>query len=351
MAAVQSTSGGPSKAGGGPSFAGSIVDGTQELRSWTGGNQPDSRKETAPMHVFGSEARCGSAAGASRSVGLSPGPIYLPSPRGRMGDGPKFTFGGVGATESASRRAGAAPGPGEYEAPGALGAPQAFSTSASAPRYGWGTGGRHKPAIGSVGPATACGEFYELDESMGPQALSARKCASNYSFSHDARFDTSNRTTNPSARNPGPGSYKVVDATGTQVSSVLKSQPQYGFSRAQRFRPRTSSAGPDALQGQMRGAVGTQVSDRGREGGAALPPHPLRSRPDAVLRSGGLGCTGCVAVERLLCAGSRREAHAPLSAPHPEAQVLIDALSLASAGLLRAPQQAAVRIRLGAALP
>jgi len=351
MAALQSTSGGPSKAGGGPSFAGSIVDGTQELRSWTGGNQPDSRKETAPMHVFGSEARCGSAAGASRSVGLSPGPIYLPSPRGRMGDGPKFTFGGVGATESASRRAGAAPGPGEYEAPGALGAPQAFSTSASAPRYGWGTGGRHKPAIGSVGPATACGEFYELDESMGPQALSARRCASNYSFSHDARFDTSNRTTNPSARNPGPGSYKVVDATGTQVSSVLKSQPQYGFSRAQRFRPRTSSAGPDALQGQMRGAVGTQVSGRGREGGTALPDR------ERMLCCGRVGWaaqaamrwTGCYAREA--GGGSRREAHAPLSsAPHPDAQALIAAL-FAFAGILRAPQQAAVRVRLGAALP
>jgi len=245
-----------SKAGAGPSFSGSIIDGTQELRSWTGGTQADSRKETAPHYGFGSQERS-----PRRAVGLSPGPIYLPSPRGKMGDGPRYTFrtGGAAAENAGGRRAGAVPGPGEYEAVPGTGELQAFSTSQSAPRYGWGTGGRAKPAIGvSVSPA--CGEFYELDEAMGPQAMSSKRCASNYSFSHDSRFDPAGRT--PGARNPGPGAYKAVNATGVQVRSELTSQPMYGFSRDQRFRPRTGAPTPAAQL--TRSSVGTQVQSEKR---------------------------------------------------------------------------------------
>ena len=84
------------------------------------GPQHDARHETAPSFRFGTGDRSGAftvpAGGAKRSVGLSPGPIYLPSPRGVIGEGPKYSIGGATAIDKV-RRAGAQPGPGEYEIP------------------------------------------------------------------------------------------------------------------------------------------------------------------------------------------------------------------------------------------
>jgi len=190
-------------------------------------------------------------------MALSPGPIYLPSPRGRMGDGPKFSFGTGGAAAAIPRRAGAAPGPGEYEAVGAIGETHAFSTSHTAPSYGWGTGGREQAPIGSA-PRAACSEFYEQIGAVGPQPTSRKRTVAAYAFSHQPRFNTNNTATNPNARNPGPGAYRAVSASGPQVSSVLKSQPMYGFSRSERFRrPTTSSSGASAPL--PRPAFGPQV--------------------------------------------------------------------------------------------
>ena len=74
----------------GNASAGAAALGTMEMPSFMG-PQSNSMKHSAPAFGFGSEER--SAGSPRRAVGLSPGPIYLPSPRGRMGDGPKATFG------------------------------------------------------------------------------------------------------------------------------------------------------------------------------------------------------------------------------------------------------------------
>ena len=216
------------------------------------GTQYDSRKESAPSFGFGS-APIGSQS-PSKEVGLSPGPIYLPSPRDRRG--PAFTF-GTGGAAAPSRRAGAAPGPGEYEVRESVGQVHASSTSHTAPQYGWGTGGRHQAAIGSRPVSQACGEFYELSESIGPQPVSTKKNVSAFAFGTSKRFDSGNRTANPSAANPGPGAYKLGNSTGVQVSSDFKSNPIVGFGRAERFRPRTSVEGGKHVK--IRSSVGPQV--------------------------------------------------------------------------------------------
>lgn len=216
---------------------GSAQLGLGDMRSWMGA-QADSRKETAPQFSLVGKPN------AARQVQLSPGPIYLPSPRGRMGDGPKFSFGG--AAGGASHRGGAAPGPGEYEPNGAVGATSVLSGAATAPSYGWGTGGREQAPIGSA-PRSACNEFYEQVGAVGPQPTSNKRTVSAYAFAHQPRFDMNNKTLNPNARNPGPGAYKTTPASGPQVDSTLRSQPIAGFSRAERFkRPTTSSAGGQA---------------------------------------------------------------------------------------------------------
>lgn len=230
------------------------------------GPQPTSGKESAPAWVFGSGDRSGAlmnpGGGGKRSVGLSPGPIYLPSPRGR--DSPRYSFGGA-ASSTPSRRAGAAPGPGEYDAPKDIGTDQALSVSRNAPRYGWGTGGRDKLGSGGMmGLASrpACNEFYELTEAIGPQPVSTRATRPAYSLSMDSRFDDRQRTRKLAAA-PGPGAYNTIGGTGTQADSTKATQPQYGFSRGNRFRQ--GNADPAnrnreaRLVGDLRSAVGRQV--------------------------------------------------------------------------------------------
>ena len=55
------------------------------LRSYLG-KQFNSCKESAPSFGFGSQERSG---GATMATHRSPGPMYLPSPRGSIGDGAK----------------------------------------------------------------------------------------------------------------------------------------------------------------------------------------------------------------------------------------------------------------------
>ena len=109
------------------------------MRSLTVGPQSDSRHENAPAWVFGSGDRSGAftnqGGGGKRSVGLSPGPIYLPSPRGR--EGPKYSIGGAASQLETHRRAGGLPGPGEY----ADARPGAFSKSQTSNRSNTGFGG------------------------------------------------------------------------------------------------------------------------------------------------------------------------------------------------------------------
>ena len=229
------------------------------------GPQADSRKESAPSHVFGTGDRSGAftnqGGGTRRSVGLSPGPIYLPSPRGAMGDGPKFSI-GRSAAGADTRRAGAPPGPGEYETADGIGDEQGLSRYSTAPRYGWGTGGRDKLAAGGLlGLATvpACIEFYELVESIGSQPVSTKRTQAAYSLSVDSRFDDRQKA-RAKAAEPGPGAYRAVGGTGMiQVDSTRPTQPQVSFSRSARL-PRSRGASANAaLAGDLRSAVGRQV--------------------------------------------------------------------------------------------
>jgi hypothetical protein len=227
--------------------------GTNEMPSFMG-PQYNSMKHSAPAFGFGSQERNPNS--SARAVGLSPGPIYLPSPRGRMGDGPKATFGTSPCAASPARRAGASPGPGEYETRMSIGQITSAGTSQNAPKYGWGSGGRHQAAIGTS-PSPACGEYYELQESIGPQFNSQKRTVGGYSMGTQKRFDLKNKAANPAAMNPGPGAYRTVASTGPQVSSVFRSNPICGFTRDQRFRPPTAAEGGKGYL--ARSAIAPQV--------------------------------------------------------------------------------------------
>jgi len=249
----------PASAAGGSSVAGSDGAEVREtyIRSLMGA-QADSKKQSAPSYGFGTGDRSGNVISqmqGKRAVGLSPGPIYLPSPRGVMGDGPRFSMSGA-PLNTGGRRAGAPPGPGEYEPPPSIGQDQGLSVSRTSPRYGWGTGGRQQAAIGTA-PRPACGEFYELSTSVGAQPLSTKRTNANYTFGCDSRFDDVQALRTKAAA-PGPGSYKAVCASGVQADSTKPSRPQYGFSRSQRFSYRGAN-GPELNSGAFRPAVGPQV--------------------------------------------------------------------------------------------
>ena len=242
-----------------PSTAGATRE--TYLKSFLGAN-PDSTKANAPNYGFGTGDRSGSmvaqSGGGKRTVGLSPGPIYLPSPRGVMGDGPKAPFSKSDARELLARRAGAGPGPGEYEKPSLIGGEHAASHYVTRPRYGWGTSGRETAPIGSA-PRAACGEFYELSASFGAQQLSTKSTKPNYGFGNSPRFDDRQKNRQKAAA-PGPGAYSFVPATGAQADSTLPSRPVYGFSRDNRFRRSALEPKPELNSGKLPPkAVGKQV--------------------------------------------------------------------------------------------
>lgn len=223
------------------------------------GPQAESRKETAPSYGFGTGDRSGALiapAEGKRAVGLSPGPIYLPSPRATMREGPRFSMSGAPANIG-GRRAGAAPGPGEYEPPPSIGQDQGVSYQKTSPRYGWGTSGRKQAPIGSA-PRAACGEFYEVPASMGAQPT--KRTNANYTFGGASRFEDVQKRRERAAA-PGPGAYKAVCGSGAQVDSTKPTLPIYGFARAERFRGRGVAAGntPELNSGHLRPAVGPQV--------------------------------------------------------------------------------------------
>jgi hypothetical protein len=226
------------------------------------GPQADSRKESAPSYGFGTGDRSGALvapAGGKRAVGLSPGPVYLVSPRnpGLGRTGPAFSMSGTPANPG-GRRAGAAPGPGEYEKPPSCGMDQTLSYKSTSPRFGWGTGGRHQAPIGSR-PRSACNEFYEVSSSMGAQPLGTKATKPNYTFSGASRYDDPQKARNKAAA-PGPGAYKYVGGSGVQVDSTFRSKPIYGFSRAARFKGGgLDGTGPELNSGTVRPAIGPQV--------------------------------------------------------------------------------------------
>ena len=199
-----------------------------ELRSLIG-PQADSRKETAPSYGFGTSDRNsvqviyggGKAKGGggpqARTTKLSPGPIYLPS---SSSNAPKFSFGGQGNAIGIqmARRAGAAPGPGEYDLTGAIGR-QPNSTVKTAPAYGWAGSGsaRDAAAAAAAGQSHKCDTFYELSASIGPQQQSTKRTQSSYAFGTAQRFMGEQTGLRRSAASPGPGAYKLREANKASV--------------------------------------------------------------------------------------------------------------------------------------
>ena len=241
------------------------------LRSWLG-PQSDSRKANEPSFVFGTGDRSGAPlkqpeGNAKRSVGLSPGPIYNPSPRqGKLGSGPAFSIGGF-VPQDDTRRAGAQPGPGEYEKPPSIGEESGNAQWRTAPKHGWGTGGRNKVAAGGyigIAQKAMCMEFYELSAAVGPQYDARKANQPCYTQGLSPRFNDK-IAQRKLAGLPGPGAYAQVSATTVQVDSTKPSGPRPSFSRANRFRRgdeanRNDNAG---LVGDLRSANGRQVlSDR-----------------------------------------------------------------------------------------
>ena len=151
------------------------------MRSLTGAQATlDSRQRNAPSYGFGTSDRNSvqviygggraSANPMARSTKLSPGPIYMPEGNDK---GPKFSFGGKGNGISAgdNRRAGVAPGPGEYELSGAVGN-QVASISKTAPAYGWAGSTSQRETLGtpSSSERAGCDKIYETTVALGPQA-------------------------------------------------------------------------------------------------------------------------------------------------------------------------------------
>lgn len=223
-----------------------------ELRSLIG-PQADSRKETAPSYGFGTSDRNsvqviyggGKAKGAgapqARTTKLSPGPIYLPSNSSKA---PKFSFGGQGngIGIQMARRAGAAPGPGEYDLTGAIGK-QPNSNVKTSPAYGWAGSGSARDAAAAAlaaGQSAKCDTFYELSASIGPQQQSTKRTQSSYAFGTAQRFMGEQTGLRRSAASPGPGAYKLREASKATVEhheATSRTQPAYGFGTQPRFNP------------------------------------------------------------------------------------------------------------------
>ncbi|KAL1528376.1 hypothetical protein AB1Y20_009727 [Prymnesium parvum] len=248
------------------------------------GVQADSRKESAPSYGFGTSDRtslqvvygggrpgAGDSRPTARATKLSPGPIYLPS---RASDtGPKFSFGGQGlgvGSHPASRRAGAPPGPGDYDLAGAVGK-QSVSQARTAPSFTWGAGPSSRDAV-SVAAATGyppkCEQLYDRGPSIGPQYDSTKRTKASYAFGTAQRFVHDQTVLRRSAAEPGPGAYNLRSADTTRAShvdSTSRSQPKYGFGTAKRFDDpetarvtRIQPGSPPSGQ-QLGGGIGRQI--------------------------------------------------------------------------------------------
>ncbi len=243
----------------GPSVAGLSA----MVRSLCGVPLPESKRQNAPSYRFGTEAARPTDVGgaSSRVMRLSPGPIYNPALM--MSEGPKITIAGLPSAPG-TRRAGAVPGPGEYDPSATSG-----SRSKTQPAYSWGAAPERPQTRGSCMPTCGPDRFYEVRESIGPQAT--RKNPPAYSLLREPRFArTAGAQHRRSAASPGPGSYRHNASLGPQAVSTLRSGPAPSFGTSSRFgRAATANSGPRGSSSyQARSAVGPQVTSEKRTGSA-----------------------------------------------------------------------------------
>jgi len=181
----------------------------------------------------------------------SPGPVYSPRSKGRMGDGSHYTFGssrdpgqlgGLSKKSSASK----APGPGDYETNTTA---KGASSLGDSPRYGFGTSTQREThsARGNRFISNRHAQTTNFGQSPGPMlyqmqdgfntdlADSPRANSPRYSFRPKLpNYQTVTASPAISARSPGPGSYNQDGAFGTQKRSGVKSAGSYIFGSSER---------------------------------------------------------------------------------------------------------------------
>jgi hypothetical protein len=200
------------------------------------GAQILSHKTSAPSFSFGTgpsrltftgaAARGDQTLQASVSSGgaISPGPIYNPTPQSKwLGDAPTPVFGTEeqrppsSVSRDISKLTGKStlPGPGHYPLPSSMGK-QALGRSHSSSLYSFG----NQPQRVSAAKATPSpGPVYEP---KGTIRGSSEKQA--FSFGNDVR-----KARDAGSRTPGPGTYVLKPALGTQPSSQSRSGMIIGF--------------------------------------------------------------------------------------------------------------------------
>jgi len=222
------------------------------------GEQPLSKRQSAPQYGFGSstrdhQARVYTSAEHSKLAGprVSPGPaVYqLRNSVGQQVDArkqssPQWAF-GTADRFMREKRAQTAPGPGSYDARSGIG-PQTTSQCASQPNFGFGSStrevvskvyvseGHNKDKYGNASPGPA---VYTHASAIGKQLSSKSRDQPSWVFGSSRRFQYDH--VKRASGSPGPGAYSLQQAVGPQVASNRSSSPSPGFgssSRAQQAK-------------------------------------------------------------------------------------------------------------------
>jgi hypothetical protein len=221
----------------------------------TFGEQTTSRRRSSPSFGFGSATR-----NQQQKVYVSkehselgsrgtrtPGPVY--QTQGAVGSQissakrsqPKWAFGTSQRfpTETGRSRFSSVPGPGAYDSKGAVGA-QVSSVMGTSPSIGFGSATRdhvakvkiseehNKSLFGSNSP----GPRYTLPQSMGKQVQGQCVQEPAWVFGSTKRFSLDHVKRASTA--PGPGTYRMTNSVGPQVTSNRPSTPRFGFGTSNR---------------------------------------------------------------------------------------------------------------------
>ena len=223
------------------------------------GKQHSSAHRSAPDYGFGTAERAQLNAKLFVSKDMvsdkfgqaSPGPVYHPKAvDGRFQTPPASSFGTSHRYSTAAmKRSGApVPGPGQYTMPGSV-SKQHDSQKFSYSSWKFGTSTRADQAKVFVSPAHAKSVTEFIDSpgpcnyghkgSLGNQSDSRKTTNESFGMGTAERFyyDNSGQLEKGA---PGPGTYKLRDATGRQVTSTKPTLPISSFTRADRDRTATT---------------------------------------------------------------------------------------------------------------
>lgn len=217
------------------------------------GDQPHSKRRSAPSYGFGSSTRNQAAKvflsqehAKLSTPGFSPGPSAYQlrssvgsQPDGRKSSAPQWIFGSSGRF-GAFGKSEKFPGPGSYDMPQGVGM-QVSSSKQTQPMFGFGSAGREHVAkvylseehnkslhgCDSPGP-----QVYTLQGAVGKQELSRTRNQPTWVFGSSQRFQYEH--VKRAATSPGPGAYTQSQAIGSQIMSTKCSAPLPGFGTSDR---------------------------------------------------------------------------------------------------------------------